>query len=108
MKHHAGGQAVEAEKEKIKPAKEKGPAKAKRQTWEQREGFEYRVYDARGSRPPGWSRGKKTGWGDCGVPPGQAKKGECRTYVYQGRHYFYYRDEDGRIVVRRAMPAPRG
>src|SRR5438874_10527275 len=22
-------------------------------------------------RPPGWSKGKKTGWGDCDVPPGQ-------------------------------------
>src|SRR5205085_11071792 len=25
-------------------------------------------------RPPGWSKGKKTGWGNCDVPPGQAKK----------------------------------
>lgn len=28
-------------------------------------------------RPPGWSKGKKTGWGDCDVPPGQAKKMGC-------------------------------
>ena len=26
-------------------------------------------------RPPGWSRGRKTGWGWWGVPPGQLKKG---------------------------------
>ena len=26
-------------------------------------------------RPPGWSRGRKTGWGGWGVPPGQLKKG---------------------------------
>ncbi len=30
-----------------------------------------------GDRPPGWSHGKKTGWGDCNLPPGQAKKNGC-------------------------------
>ncbi len=30
-----------------------------------------------GGRPPGWDRGKKTGWGDCDLPPGQAKKYGC-------------------------------
>jgi hypothetical protein len=25
-------------------------------------------------RPAGWDRGRKTGWGDRDVPPGQAKK----------------------------------
>jgi Ni/Co efflux regulator RcnB len=29
------------------------------------------------SRPPGWSKGKKTGWGNCDVPPGQVKKYGC-------------------------------
>jgi len=29
------------------------------------------------SRPAGWDKGKKTGWGDCNVPPGQAKKVGC-------------------------------
>jgi len=27
--------------------------------------------------PPGWDKGKKTGWGDCNLPPGQAKKHGC-------------------------------
>ena len=44
------------------------------QAWQRREGYEYRTYGERDARPPGWSRGKKTGWGDCGLPPGQAKK----------------------------------
>ena len=35
--------------------------------------------DDRG-RPPGWSKGKKTGWGNCDVPPGQAKKVGCHPY----------------------------
>ncbi|MBW3625738.1 MAG: hypothetical protein KY468_20275 [Armatimonadetes bacterium] len=30
--------------------------------------------DDRRSTPPGWSRGRKTGWGGSDVPPGQAKK----------------------------------
>lgn len=71
------------------------------QGWERREGYEYRVYGDREGRPPGWSRGKKTGWGNCGLPPGQAKKHGCRTYVYEGRPYYYYQDEGGQIIVRR-------
>ena len=33
---------------------------------------------ANNGRPPGWDKGKKTGWGNCDVPPGQAKKEGCR------------------------------
>ena len=71
--------------------------------WERRDGYEYRSYGDRDDRPPGWSHGKKTGWGNCGLPPGQAKKYGCRTYVYQGRPHYYYQDENGRIVVRRPI-----
>ncbi len=67
--------------------------------WQHGNGYEYRTY-AEGV-PPGWSHGKKTGWGNCGMPPGQAKKYGCRTYVYQGRPYYYYQQDDGRIFVRR-------
>jgi len=70
------------------------------QGWERRDGYEYRTYD---QHPPGWSHGKKTGWGNCGLPPGQAKKYGCQTYVYQGRPYYYYQDDVGRIVVRRPI-----
>ncbi len=31
-----------------------------------------------GKRPPGWDKGKKTGWGDRNVPPGQARKDRDR------------------------------
>jgi hypothetical protein len=71
------------------------------QGWERRDGYEYRIYGDRDDRPPGWSRGKKTGWGNCGLPPGQAKKYGCRTYIYEGRPHYYYQDEEGRIIVRR-------
>jgi hypothetical protein len=70
--------------------------------WERRnDRYEYRVYEIRGGRPPGWSRGRKVGWGECGMPPGQAKKYGCRTYVYEERTYYYYEDDSGHIFVRR-------
>ena len=73
------------------------------QGWDRRDGYEYRAYGDRDERPPGWNRGKKTGWGNCGLPPGQAKKYGCRTYVYEGRPHYYYEDEVGRIIVRRPI-----
>jgi hypothetical protein len=69
--------------------------------WERHDRYDVRIYGPRDGRPPGWSKGNKTGWGDCGMPPGQAKKYGCRTYVFQNRRYYYYQDEIGRIVVRR-------
>ena len=76
--------------------------------WERREGHEYRVYGDRDGRPPGWSRGRKAGWRDCGLPPGQAKKYGCRTYLYGGRRYYYYQDERARIIVRRPIIVAEG
>jgi hypothetical protein len=71
--------------------------------WERRSGWEYRSYD-RGQTPPGWSKGKKTGWGNCNMPPGQAKKyGGCNTYRYQGRDYYWHQDDAGRIIIRRPV-----
>lgn len=69
--------------------------------WERRGDYEYRTYGQHDGVPPGWSRGRKTGWGNCGLPPGQAKKYGCQSYRYSGRDYYYYRDDGGRIVVRR-------
>ena len=71
--------------------------------WERRDGYEYRVYGDHDGHPPGWSHGKKTGWKNCGLPPGQAKKYGCQTYIYQGCPHYYYQDELGRIVVRRPI-----
>jgi len=36
-------------------------------------------------RPPGWDKGRKTGWGDCDVPPGQAKKMGCNSSIFTHR-----------------------
>jgi hypothetical protein len=73
------------------------------QDWERRDGYEYRTFGDRDERPPGWNRGKKTGWGNCGLPPGQAKKYGCRSYAYEGRPHYYYQDDEGRIIVRRPI-----
>ncbi|HLI62003.1 MAG TPA: hypothetical protein VKV05_01295 [Terriglobales bacterium] len=75
--------------------------------WERRGNYEYSSYGP-GNVPPGWSRGKKTGWGNCGMPPGQAKKYGCRTYTYQGRSYYYYQNEAGQIMVRRPVVEVHG
>ncbi|PYY01903.1 MAG: hypothetical protein DMG64_13110 [Acidobacteria bacterium] len=69
--------------------------------WESRGDYEYRSYGPNEGMPPGWNKGKKTGWGNCGMPPGQAKKYGCQSYRYQGRDYYYYHDDIGRIIVRR-------
>ncbi len=52
--------------EQAKPQKQQGPAHPQKEQQQQQ-------------RPPGWDRGKKVGWGDCNVPPGQAKGDGCRS-----------------------------
>jgi hypothetical protein len=73
--------------------------------WEHRGRYEYRTYGDRDGRPPGWVRGRKAGWGYCGLPPAQARKYGCYTYVHEGRRYYYYQDDVGRIIVRRPVIA---
>ncbi len=46
------------------------------------------------NRPPGWDHGRKVGWGDCDVPPGQAKKMGCRNSFLFDRH-----PHRGRVIV---------
>ncbi len=78
------------------------PGRGHESSWTRRDGWEYRTYDG-DQRPPGWSHGKKKGWGDCDLPPGQAKKYGCNSYFYEGRQYHWYQDEAGRIIVRRPV-----
>jgi hypothetical protein len=42
------------------------------QGWEHKGEYEYHTYVG-DSRPTGWSQGKKSGEGNCGMPPSQAK-----------------------------------
>ena len=57
---------------------------------ERRERFERerreRYERARANEPHGWSKGKKTGWGDCDLPPGQAKKYGCHSHGRSHHH----------------------
>ncbi len=40
-------------------------------------------------RPPGWDHGRKTGWSNCDVPPGQARRNGCGDFdwLHRSRHY---------------------
>lgn len=46
------------------------------------------------SRPAGWDQGKKTGWGDCDAPPGQAKKEGCDDRDHHAKGKDKDRDDD--------------
>jgi Ni/Co efflux regulator RcnB len=51
---------------------------------------------ANNGRPPGWDKGKKTGWGNCDVPPGQAKKQGCNSSRTRRPIVVARRDRDDR------------
>jgi hypothetical protein len=38
------------------------------------------------AQPHGWTQGRKTGWKDCNVPPGQAKKVGCTPATWHSTH----------------------
>jgi hypothetical protein len=59
-------------------------------------------------RPPGWDRGKKVGWGNCNVPPGQAKKAgmNCGPHHHAEVHQ-HAGSHPPRQTVYVHRPAPR-
>ena len=67
---------------------------AARDQWEMRNGWEYRTYE-KDQHPEGWSHGKRAEASYCEGHNG------CYRYEYQGQPYYYYRDENGRLIVRR-------
>ncbi|MDP2047130.1 MAG: hypothetical protein Q8L00_13070 [Deltaproteobacteria bacterium] len=46
-------------------------------------------------QPPGWAKGKKTGWGDASMPPGQVKKYEPGQHMSPGQMKKYEGDQHG-------------
>jgi hypothetical protein len=48
-------------------------------------GHEHQAAAGRSDRPKGWDEGKKTGWGDCNVPPGLAKQRGCDSHGFSAR-----------------------
>jgi len=62
--------------------------------WENRNGWEYRTYD-HDQHPDGWMKGERANSRYCEGHNG------CYTYSYNGNPYYYYREENGRMVVRR-------
>ena len=61
--------------------------------WESRDGYEYRTYQ--GDHPDGWNHGKKTGWDNCGMPPGRPRSTAATPT----------RIRDGLITTTRALTA---
>jgi hypothetical protein len=59
----------------------------------------------RGDDPPGWSHGRKAGWGNCDLPPGLAKKRGCYPTGYR---MVRYPVERGSFVVVRVPIDYRG
>jgi hypothetical protein len=53
------------------------------------------------NRPPGWNHGRKRGWGNCDLPPGQAKKEGCRSTFRTSHRHHRDRDNDRDDRVRR-------
>lgn len=54
--------------------------------------------------PPGWSHGRKAGWGNCDLPPGLAKKHGC----YPSGYYRVRYPMRGSFVVVRVPDDYRG
>ena len=76
-----GAVAVEGSKETAKPA-ETAAAASVSDSDNDEHGHKHRHHGKpkqnfnkkhKGHRPPGWDKGKKTGWGDSDVPPGLVK-----------------------------------
>jgi hypothetical protein len=67
------------DKEKDKGEKDRGEKSKdhKEKRWDGKKDSDHGRAASDG-RPAGWDKGKKTGWGNCDVPPGQAKKQGCR------------------------------
>jgi len=60
---------------------------------------------ATSSQPWGWSQGRKTGWGNCDLPPGLAKKEGCNSLfgrrtgrIYRQNAFGYDGDRDDNNV----------
>ena len=67
-----GAVAVEATKDEPSPAAG-APATPAEEKHHKHKNFTQKHHKDK-KRPYGWDQGKKTGWGDSDVPPGQAKK----------------------------------
>ena len=72
-----GNDKHDEKSEKWKDKDKEHKDKDHKKDWREHDGDHGRV--AHSGRPPGWDKGKKTGWGNCDVPPGQAKKQGCRS-----------------------------
>ena len=62
--------------------------------WSNRAGYDYRTYE-RDQHPDGWQQGSRADAKNCEGHDG------CYTYQFQGEPYYWYRGDNGRMVVLR-------
>lgn len=106
--------------DKSNPGKGKGKNNAARQGDDNRDGKD-RGVDVSAKRvrrsvilrdtsyqPQGWNRGRKTGWGNCDLPPGQAKKYGCSRAFLRRSQVVRFPVADGRFWLVRVPMDYRG
>jgi hypothetical protein len=73
-----------------------GWAEKKSKQQRDRQGWDDQWDKGDGDHPPGWDKGKKTGWQGGDLPPGQEKK-YYRSYKHKHKHKSKHKgDEDWR------------
>lgn len=82
------------DKSKVKDGDRDDKDRDHKKDWGERDRDHGKV--ANNGRPPGWDKGKKTGWGNCDVPPGQAKKQGCNSSRTRRPIIVTHRDRDDR------------
>ena len=99
MPANAHQQPQQAQEQKKKQKKEQPKQAQKQQTKQQKEQqraqHEQQALQQKQDRPPGWDKGKKVGWGDSNVPPGQLgrlpQKRQQQLIVQQQQRLAQYR-----------------
>ena len=93
-----GDDKHEDKSEKLKDKDKEHKDKDHKKDWGERDRDHDRDHGrvANNGRPPGWDKGKKTGWGNCDVPPGQAKKQGCNSSRTRRPIIVARRDRDDR------------
>ena len=78
-KPSGGGNDKHEDKSTVKDRDRDDKGRNHKKDWGERDRDRDHGRVANNGRPPGWDKGKKTGWGNCDVPPGQAKKQGCNS-----------------------------
>jgi len=102
----AKGKPATAGKSDKAPATAKGHSQA-HNTTHGKSGDHAKGHDD-SDQPAGWDEGKKTGWHDCDVPPGQARKTSADCDDKKGISVYKRKQKDTKKADVGKKPAPSG